>query len=83
VRAARRGGAEEAAAVPPERLHEAVASLDADLRLCLLLKVVLSHSYKEIEEITGIPETTARSHVFRARRALLQELAQGTGGDRP
>lgn len=54
--------------------EHALAALTDDQRRCLLLKVVMEHSYAQIAEITGLAEATARSHVFRARQRLLEIL---------
>lgn len=61
-------------------LHAALAALTEEQRCCLLLKVVLSRSYAEIAELLGVPEPTARSHVFRARKRMLELLPANTGG---
>jgi RNA polymerase sigma-70 factor (ECF subfamily) len=58
-----------------ERLLSVVNSLDDEQRACFLLKVVREHSYAEIGAILAIPEATARSHVFRARKQLLGQLS--------
>lgn len=55
-------------------LLAAVESLDEDERVCLLLRVVRGHSYREIGTTLSMPEATVRSHVFRARKRLLKEL---------
>ncbi len=57
-----------------DEVLRALERLPNEQRLCLTLKAALSHSYKEIAEATGISEATARSHVFRARRTLLDTL---------
>jgi RNA polymerase sigma-70 factor, ECF subfamily len=58
-----------------ERLLSVVNALDDEQRACFLLKIVREHSYAEIAAILDIPEATARSHVFRARKQLLVQLA--------
>ncbi|MDX9912688.1 MAG: RNA polymerase sigma factor [Phycisphaerales bacterium] len=71
---------------PPSRgpsvpeLDAALARLSDDQRCCILLKVVLARSYAEIAECLGIPEPTARSHVFRARKRMLELLPPSIGG---
>jgi RNA polymerase sigma-70 factor (ECF subfamily) len=63
--------------VPTEfdaRLKDALSVLSTDQRACLLLKVLLEHSYSEISQILNIPPTTARSHVYRARLELMSVL---------
>lgn len=59
-------------------LRNAVETLEHVPKMCLLLKVVMGHSYAEISTITGVPEATARSHAHRARRILAERLADGS-----
>ncbi|HED53541.1 MAG TPA: sigma-70 family RNA polymerase sigma factor [Phycisphaerales bacterium] len=42
-------------------------------RASYLLRIACSMSYRQIAELMEIPESTARSNVFRARRTLLDE----------
>lgn len=60
-----------------QQLERAMDQLTIEQRTCLLLRTVMSHSFDEIERILDIPATTARSHVFRARKRLLELLPQG------
>ncbi|MFK7759483.1 MAG: RNA polymerase sigma factor [Phycisphaerales bacterium] len=63
--------------LPPDfdpKLREALKELSAPQRTCLLLRTILEHSYNEIAEILSIPSATARSHVYRARTILLNQL---------
>jgi RNA polymerase sigma factor (sigma-70 family) len=63
-----------------EKLTQALDLLDETARACLLMKVVMGLEYKDISEALGIPEGTAMSHVFRARKALRDKLGkQGDG----
>lgn len=57
-----------------DELAEAVRSLDEMPRSCLLLRIVMDLSYKDIAHVLSIPEGTAMSHVHRARRALRDRL---------
>ena len=59
-----------------ERLVEALEQLTSDQRICLLLKAVMSMPYEAIASTLGIPVTTARSHVFRARKRMLEIMPQ-------
>lgn len=52
-----------------------VAELDAPTRECLLLVEILGLTYREVAEVVGAPEGTAKSRVFRARRELADRLA--------
>lgn len=57
-----------------DELAEAVRSLDEMPRSCILLRIVMDLSYKDISQVLSIPEGTAMSHVHRARRALRDRL---------
>jgi len=54
---------------------EAVAKLPSDFRGALLLRVEEELSFREIAEILGITEETARWRVFKARQKLMALLA--------
>jgi len=62
--------AEEAAA----RVRTAMARLDPDRRLTLLLREVEDLSYEEIASVTGVPIGTVRSRISRAREDLRRLL---------
>ena len=51
-------------------LQAALESLEEPVRLCLLLRVVGGVQYQVIAELMEMPEGTAMSHVFRARRKM-------------
>jgi RNA polymerase sigma factor (sigma-70 family) len=57
-----------------EGLTRALASLPEVARACLLLQVVMGHSFAEIGAMLDIPENTASSHARRARLALREAL---------
>ena len=61
---------------PPEdpALREALDLIPEKLRLPLILHYLEGYSYHEISSILGIPATTVRSRLSRARRALQNEL---------
>lgn len=59
-----------------ERLRNAMAGLGHLESGCLLLRSAYGYSYREIGEAVGIPEATARSHVYRARRRVLEAVSQ-------
>ncbi len=63
--------------LPPD-LVKALDNLSVAQRECLLLRVVGELSYEEIAATMGVPTATARSHVFRARAAMLQQLETGS-----
>lgn len=52
----------------------AVAELESSIRECLLLIEILGLTYREVGDVMGIPEGTAKSRVFRARRELADRL---------
>jgi RNA polymerase sigma-70 factor, ECF subfamily len=55
-------------------LHEAVAKLPIDFRSALLLRAEKGLSFREVAEIMGITEQTARWRVFKARQKLMNIL---------
>nr|WP_294560095.1 sigma-70 family RNA polymerase sigma factor [uncultured Rhodopila sp.] len=59
------------------RLDDALAALPADLRECLVLHELEELSYKRVAEITGVPIGTVMSRLWRARRALFGQQAEG------
>ena len=60
-------------------LEQAIASLDEDHRLVLVLRDIEELAYEEICEITGLPEGTVKSRIHRARLALKERLARERG----
>jgi RNA polymerase sigma-70 factor (ECF subfamily) len=59
-----------------ERITRAVEALPEHYRAAVVLGDVHGFRYAELAEILGIPEGTAKSRLFRARRLLRKELAQ-------
>jgi RNA polymerase sigma-70 factor (ECF subfamily) len=62
-------------------LQRALAALDESFRIAVVLSDVLGCSYGEIAELTGVPEGTVKSRIFRGRRelaALLGTTREGT-----
>jgi len=55
-------------------VYEAVMALPPRQRLCIHLYYYEQLPIKEISRSTGIPESTVKSHLFRARAALEQKL---------
>jgi len=55
-------------------MQEAIASLEEDHRLLVVLRDVEELSYEEICEITGLREGTVKSRLHRARMALRKKL---------
>lgn len=56
-------------------LFSVIAELDTSVRDALLLVEILGLTYREVGEVVGVPEGTAKSRVFRARRDLAARLA--------
>ena len=57
-------------------LQQAIARLDEDHRLLIVLRDIEELSYDEICTITGLPEGTVKSRLHRARVALRKKLAK-------
>jgi RNA polymerase sigma-70 factor (ECF subfamily) len=57
-------------------MQEAIAQLDEEQRLLVVLRDVEELSYDEIVEITGLPEGTVKSRLHRSRMAL-KDLLEG------
>ncbi len=51
-------------------VQRCIASLEPDFREVLVLRDVEDLSYEEIAEITGLPDGTVKSRIFRARGQL-------------
>ena len=51
-------------------VQRCIASLEPDFREVLVLRDVEDLSYEEIAEITGLPDGTVKSRIFRARAQL-------------
>jgi RNA polymerase sigma-70 factor (ECF subfamily) len=65
-----------------EDVAKALEELPADYRSALLLRVEEDLSFRQIAEILGLTEETARWRVFKARQKLLGLLSMGPRGDR-
>ncbi len=58
-----------------ELLHRLIQTLPDDLRETLVLSTVEEMSSVEIAKVLGIPETSVRTRLFRARQLLKEKLA--------
>ena len=58
-----------------QAVRAAVAELPEKYRICIDLYFFYDCSIKEIEVITGFPENTVKSHVFRAKKLLREKLS--------
>jgi RNA polymerase sigma-70 factor, ECF subfamily len=56
-------------------LHKMMATLPEDLRHALVLSTVEEMTSAQIAEVLGIPETSVRTRLFRARQLLKEKLA--------
>ena len=54
----------------------ALAELPERYRICIDLFFFYDRSYQEIEAITGFPVNTIKSHVFRAKKLLREQLEE-------
>lgn len=55
-------------------IHQLVNQLPLQLRTVLTLYHLSEFSYQEIEQITGMPEGTVKSYLFRARKLLKEKI---------
>lgn len=62
------------------QLQRALDKLDENYRVAVVLSDVLGCSYAEVAQLTGVPEGTVKSRIFRGRSELAQLL--GTTGQR-
>jgi RNA polymerase sigma-70 factor (ECF subfamily) len=58
---------------------KAIKELPERFRVCVDLFFFYDRSYQEIENITGYPLNTIKSHVFRAKKLLREKLAGFAG----
>jgi RNA polymerase sigma-70 factor (ECF subfamily) len=59
-------------------MQRAIAALDEDQRLLVILRDVEEMSYEEIGEVTALPEGTIKSRLHRARMAIKEWLDRHT-----
>lgn len=59
-------------------MQRAIAALDEEHRLLIVLRDVEDLSYEEIGEVTGLPEGTIKSRLHRARMAIKQAIDRHT-----
>ncbi len=57
-----------------DAIARAIADLDEDHRLLIVLRDIQGLSYQEILRVTGLPEGTLKSRLHRARVALRERL---------
>jgi RNA polymerase sigma-70 factor (ECF subfamily) len=56
------------------QLWRAVDGLPQGLRLVIVLSAMEGHSVKDVAALTGLPEGTVKSRLFKARRLLQEKL---------
>lgn len=62
-----------------DELARALMQIGEDARTCLIMRVVLEMTYKEIAGCLGMPENTAMSLVHRARKQMQEKLSGQLG----
>jgi RNA polymerase sigma-70 factor (ECF subfamily) len=65
------------------RLHRLMDSLKPKWREVFLLFEVAGLSGDEIARLLGVPPTTVRTHLYRARKAMVELVAQQQAEDEP
>ncbi len=76
----------EAISVRREELAEVIAAIDAlppRYRAALTLRHLHELSYQEVADALGLPIGTVKTHLHRARSALLLELERRRAGRKP
>ena len=58
-----------------DRVHRLIAALPEDLRYPLVLSALEELNSRQIGEILGIPESSVRGRILRARQILKEKLA--------
>ena len=64
-----------------ETVHEAIMNLPERYRRAVLLRHVAGMSIEEIAELLSMPAGTVKTHLFRARELLRQQLRPALGMD--
>jgi RNA polymerase sigma-70 factor, ECF subfamily len=58
-----------------DRVHRLIAALPEDLRYPLVLSALAELNSRQIGEVLGIPESSVRGRILRARQVLKEKLA--------
>ena len=61
-----------------EQVHKLIAALPEELRYPLVLSAIEDLNSRQIAEVLGIPESSVRGRVFRARQMLKEKLSAVT-----
>jgi RNA polymerase sigma-70 factor (ECF subfamily) len=62
-----------------DRVHRLIAALPEDLRYPLVLSAIEELNSRQIGEVLGIPESSVRGRILRARQILKEKLIATTG----
>ena len=65
-----------------DRVHRLIAALPEDLRYPLVLSALEELNSRQIGEVLGIPESSVRSRILRARQILKEKLMAAAGTKR-
>lgn len=59
-----------------QAVQQAIAALEEEHRVLIVLRDIQGLSYQDIEAVTGLPAGTVRSRLHRARLALKEQMAR-------
>ena len=62
-------------------MQDAIATLDEEQRIVVVLRDVEDLSIEEICQITGLPDGTVKSRLHRARLVLRKKLQRHVGAE--
>lgn len=62
--------------ITAEMIQEEISKLPPTFKVILTLYHIEEMKYKEISEITNLPEGTVKSYLFRARKALKENISK-------
>jgi RNA polymerase sigma-70 factor, ECF subfamily len=65
-----------------DRVHRLIAALPEELRYPLVLSALEELNSRQIGEVLGIPESSVRGRILRARQILKEKLVAVTGTQR-
>ncbi len=64
-------------AMTRKAIRTALGTLPERYRVCVDMYFYYDMPYADISEVTGLPVNTIKSHVFRAKKILREQLAEG------
>jgi RNA polymerase sigma-70 factor, ECF subfamily len=65
-----------------DRVHRLIAALPEELRYPLVLSAIEELNSRQIGEVLGVPESSVRGRILRARQILKEKLIATTGTKR-